>query len=60
MGTHYNRGVRMPAWDQGFLIRHPSGSAGPVGRHLPERCRVIATPILRGLHHEYRVVREAA
>jgi len=32
----------------------------PVGHHLPERCRVVATPILRGLHHEYRVAREAA
>jgi hypothetical protein len=30
------------------------------GHHLPERCRVVATPILNGLHHEYCLAREAA
>jgi len=30
------------------------------GHHLTELCRVVATPILKGLHHEYRLTREAA
>jgi hypothetical protein len=31
-----------------------------VGRHLPERCRVVVTPILGGLHHEYQLESQAA
>ena len=30
------------------------------GRSVPARCRVAATPILSGLHHEYRLERHAA
>jgi hypothetical protein len=30
------------------------------GHRLPERARVIETPILGGLHDESRLVREAA
>ena len=30
------------------------------GGSIPARCRVAATPILSGLHHEYRLERHAA
>jgi hypothetical protein len=32
----------------------------PTGHCLPPGGRVIATPVLRGLHHEYQLGREAA
>jgi hypothetical protein len=32
----------------------------PQGHRLPRRHCVVATPILGGLHHEYRLAREAA
>jgi putative transposase len=58
---HYNRG--RPHASLGPGIPNPSPELNrPVstGHHLPERCRVVATPILNGLHHEYRLARKAA
>jgi transposase InsO family protein len=59
--THYNRG--RPHASLGPGIPEASPRANPLvatGHHIPARCRVVATPILNGLHHEYHVVPEAA
>ena len=59
---HYNRGRPHASLGPGI----PDGSivnpvvAGPEGRSVPAGCRVAATPILSGLHHEYRLERRAA
>ena len=44
------------------LPEPPPGPQGPepCGHRLPARHRVVATPILSGLRHEYRLDREAA
>ncbi len=59
---HYNRGRPHASLGPGI----PEGSArdvlvGEPNRHLlPAGCRVTATPILGGLHHEYCLERQAA
>ena len=58
---HYNRG--RPHASLGPGIPDPLSERNrlvPTGHRLPERARVIATPILGGLHHEYRLARHAA
>lgn len=58
---HYNRG--RPHSSLGPGIPEPSPALirpVPTGHRLPTGCRVIATPVLNGLHHEYHLVREAA
>jgi putative transposase len=59
--TPYNRGRPQASLGPG-IPNPPPELSRPVsaGHHLPERCRVVATPILNGLHHEYRWAREAA
>jgi transposase InsO family protein len=59
--THYNRGRPHASLGPGI----PEASAAQnwlvaAGHHFSARCRVVATPILGGLHHEYRWVPEAA
>jgi putative transposase len=54
--THYNRG--RPHASLGPAIPDPSPELKELaanGHHLPEHVRVVATPILGGLHHEYRL-----
>jgi putative transposase len=59
---HYNQGRPHASLGPGI----PEGSivAAVVnesdGRSIPAGCRVAATPILSGLHHEYRLERHAA
>ena len=58
---HYNRG--RPHASLGPGIPDPLSERNQLvstGHRLPEHARVIATPILGGLHHEYRLVRDAA
>src|SRR5262249_11221352 len=58
---HCNRGRPHASLGPGF----PEGSVVAAvvsdsdGRSIPAGCRVAATPILSGLHHEYRVERHA-
>jgi transposase InsO family protein len=55
--THYNRG--RPHASLGPGIPDPLPELKERLR-LPEHLRVVATPILGGLHHEYRLARDAA
>jgi transposase InsO family protein len=58
---HYNRG--RPHSSLGPGIPEPSQATVPAGPHhhkLPEGYKVFSTPILGGLHHEYRLEKEAA
>jgi transposase InsO family protein len=59
--THYNRGRPHASLGPGIPEPPPTQiRPKPTGHRLPTGGRVIATPILTGLHHEYRLVREAA
>jgi transposase InsO family protein len=58
---HYNRG--RPHSALGPEIPEPPQAKVPAGPHrheLPEGYRVVSTSTLGGLHHEYRLEREAA
>ena len=58
---HYNRG--RPHASLGPGVPEPTPGLRPVRTSTPPRlslCRVVATPILGGLHHEYRLKRQAA
>jgi transposase InsO family protein len=60
-GIHYNRG--RPHSSLGPGIPEPNQESVPVSDHrhkLPAGYRVVKTPVLRGLHHEYSLVKEAA
>jgi len=59
--THYNQGRPHSSLGPGV----PDPGAGyqtvrPCGHHLPIGHRIVATAILGGLHHEYRLERRAA
>jgi putative transposase len=59
---HYNRGRPHaslgPGIPEGSIVAPVVRASG--GRSVPARGRVAATPILSGLHHEYRLERHAA
>ena len=59
--THYNRG--RPHTSLGPAIPDPPADlpvAKSSGHRIPEGHRVAVTPILGGLHHEYRLRSQAA
>jgi transposase InsO family protein len=59
--THYNRA--RPHASLGHGIPEPSPTlmkTAPTGHRLPAGSRVLATPVLNGLHHEYQLIRRAA
>jgi transposase InsO family protein len=59
--THYNRGRPHAGLGPGIPDAPPTLiRPKPTGHCLPPGGRVIATPVLGGLHHEYQLVREAA
>jgi putative transposase len=58
---HYNRG--RPHSSLGPGVPEPNQDKVPASDHrhkLPAGYRVVKTPVLGGLHHEYRLVKEAA
>jgi hypothetical protein len=58
---NYNRERLHTSLGSGFPERPPDvPPPKPVGHRLPARHRVVATPILGGLHHEYRIERVGA
>jgi transposase InsO family protein len=57
--SHYNRG--RPHASLGPGIPEPSPTLitpAPTGHRLPRGSRVMATPVMNGLHHEYQLVAE--
>ena len=59
--SHYNKG--RPHSSLGPGIPEPPQATTPAGPHrhkLPDGYRVIAKPVLGGLHHEYGLKQEAA
>jgi putative transposase len=58
---HYNRGRPHSSLGPGYP--EPNQDTVPASDHrhkLPAGYRVVKTPVLGGLHHEYRLVKEAA
>jgi putative transposase len=53
--THYNRGRPHSSLGPGLPDPPPDRAVAPNGHQLPDGQRVVATPILGGLHHEYRL-----
>jgi transposase InsO family protein len=59
--THYNRGRPHTSLGPGIPDRRGERAvAGSTNHHIPEDHRVVTTPILGGLHHEYRLEPRAA
>ena len=58
--AHYNQGRPHASLGPGIPDRPLDRLARPSGHQIPDGHRVIAAPILAGLHHEYRVESVAA
>jgi transposase InsO family protein len=52
---HYNRGRPHSSLGPGIPDPPPDRVVGSTGHQLPDDHRVVATPVLGGLHHEYRL-----
>jgi len=52
---HYNRGRPHSSLGPGIPEPPSDRAVASSGHHLPDGQRVVATPILGGLHHEYRL-----
>jgi putative transposase len=60
-GTHYNRGRPHSSLGPGFPEANQDSIPDSGHRHkLPAGYRVVKTAVLGGLHHEYRLAKEAA
>jgi transposase InsO family protein len=57
---HYNRGRPHASLGPGIPDMRPAPFVQPSGHQIPAGYAVIGTPILVGLHHEYRLERLAA
>jgi transposase InsO family protein len=53
--SHYNRGRPHSSLGPGLPDSPSDRRVAPNGYRLPRGHRVVATPILGGLHHEYRL-----
>ena len=53
--SHYNRGRPHSSLGPGLPDPSPDRLVASNGHHVPDGRRVVATPILGGLHHEYRL-----
>ena len=51
--THYNRGRPHSSLGPGLPDPPPDRRVASKGQQLPDGYRVVVTPILGGLHHEY-------
>ena len=58
--VHYNHGRPHASLGPSIPAAPPEQLARPNGHHIAASQRVIAAPILAGLHHEYRLERLAA
>jgi len=58
--SHYNHGRPHASLGPGIPAAPPEEFARPNGHHIAGGQRVVAAPILAGLHHEYRLERLAA
>jgi transposase InsO family protein len=59
--SHYNRGRPHASLGPGIPERSlADGISKSPGHQLPDGSRVVARPILGGLHHEYRLEQQAA